>query len=177
MGGVNPSACGTAGSPTPDAVETGPVPRPSQGIFGFPGRAACSFALLAVLCLGATASAASQAQQALQRAVALVQEGRLEEAGVEQAMGGGDIKMMMMVGAFLGAWGVALTTFLGSVLALVTVLGRSIPAALSRDEDGVMEMGRLIPFGVFLAVGGAISYVWGDAIVAWYVTSLLGMPI
>jgi leader peptidase (prepilin peptidase)/N-methyltransferase len=103
--------------------------------------------------------------------------GRLEEAGVDQAMGGGDIKMMMMVGAFLGAWGVALTIFLGSVLALVTVLGRSVPAALSRDEDGTMEMGRLIPFGVFLAGGGAISYVWGDPIVAWYVTSLLGLPM
>jgi leader peptidase (prepilin peptidase)/N-methyltransferase len=103
--------------------------------------------------------------------------GRLEEAGVDHAMGGGDIKMMMMVGAFLGAWGVAFTIFLGSVLALVTVLARSIPAALARDEDGEMEMGRLIPFGVFLAGGGAISYVWGDAMVAWYVTSVLGMPM
>lgn len=101
--------------------------------------------------------------------------GRLEEAGVDQAMGGGDIKMMMMVGAFLGAWGVALTIFLGSVLALVTVLARSIPAALSRDENGDMEMGRLIPFGVFLAAGGAISYVWGDPMVGWYLTSVLGM--
>ena len=103
--------------------------------------------------------------------------GRLEEAGVDQAMGGGDIKMMMMVGAFLGAWGVALTIFLGSVLALVTVLVRSIPAGLARDEHGEMEMGRLIPFGVFLAGGGAISYVWGDAMVMWYMTLVLGMTL
>ena len=92
-------------------------------------------------------------------------------------MGGGDIKMMMMVGAFLGAWGVALTIFLGSVLALVTVLVRSIPAGLARDEHGEMEMGRLIPFGVFLAGGGAISYVWGDAMVMWYMTLVLGMTL
>src|SRR5690606_8880656 len=41
-----------------------------------------------------------------------IQPGRLEEAGVEQALGGGDIKMMMMVGAFTGVWGVVLTIFL-----------------------------------------------------------------
>lgn len=103
--------------------------------------------------------------------------GRLEEAGVDQAMGGGDIKMMMMVGAFLGPWGVALTVFLGSVLALLTVLIRSVPAALARDEDSEAEMARLIPFGVFLAAGAAISYVWGDAMVTWYVVSILGMPV
>ena len=85
--------------------------------------------------------------------------------------------MMMMVGAFLGAWGVALTIFFGSVLALVTALVRSIPAGLARDENGEMEMGRLIPFGVFLALGGAISYMWGDAMEAWYVTSVLGMTL
>lgn len=85
--------------------------------------------------------------------------------------------MMMMVGAFLGPWGVALTVFLGSVLALLTVLIRSVPAALARDEDSEAEMARLIPFGVFLAAGAAISYVWGDAMVTWYVVSILGMPV
>ncbi len=105
-----------------------------------------------------------------------ISPGRLEEAGVDQAMGGGDIKMMMMVGSFLGAWGVAFTIFLGSILALTTVLLRSIPAALARDADGGMEMGRLIPFGVFLAGGAGISYIWGDAMVVWYMTSVLGLP-
>ena len=93
-----------------------------------------------------------------------VSPGRLEEAGVDQAMGGGDIKMMMMVGAFLGVWGVALTVFLGSVLALV-VFGPI--SAISK---------RLIPLGVFLAAGGGVTYVWGDAMVMWYVTAVLGMP-
>jgi leader peptidase (prepilin peptidase) / N-methyltransferase len=90
--------------------------------------------------------------------------GRLEEAGVDQAMGGGDIKMMMMIGAFLGVWGVALTVFLGSLLALL-VFGPI--SAISK---------RLIPLGVFLAAAGAVAYVWGDGMVAWYLTTIVGMP-
>jgi len=89
--------------------------------------------------------------------------GRLEEAGVDQAMGGGDIKMMMMIGAFLGVWGVVLTLFFGSLLALV-VFG---PIAHFSK--------RLIPLGVFLAAAGAVAYAWGDAMVAWYVTSVVGL--
>jgi len=89
--------------------------------------------------------------------------GRLEEAGVDQAMGGGDIKMMMMIGTFLGVWGVALTVFLGSVLALV-VFGPI--SAISK---------RLVPLGVFLAAGGAVTYAWGQLIIDWYVTSVLGL--
>ena len=90
--------------------------------------------------------------------------GRLEEAGVDQAMGGGDIKMMMMVGAFVGIWGVAETVFLGSILALL-VFGPL--ASFSK---------RLIPLGVFLAAAGAISYVWGEAMLRWYLVSVVGLP-
>ncbi|MEQ9401739.1 MAG: prepilin peptidase [Longimicrobiales bacterium] len=90
--------------------------------------------------------------------------GRLEEHGVDSAMGGGDINMMAMVGAFVGAWGVALTIFLGSVLALL------VHGPIS------LVYRRLIPFGVFLAAAGALAYVWGDAMVAWYLVSVLGMP-
>lgn len=94
-----------------------------------------------------------------------VSPGRLEEAGVDQAMGGGDINMMMMVGAFLGVWGVALTIFLGSVLALL-VFGPI--SAISK---------RLIPLGVFLAAGGGVAYAFGDPIVRWYLVSVVGVPM
>lgn len=90
------------------------------------------------------------------RLIKRLSPGRLEEAGVDQAMGGGDVKMMMMIGAFLGIWGVALTTFLGSVLALL-VYGPI--SAISK---------RLVPLGVFLAAGAAIAYAWGDQMIAWY---------
>lgn len=91
--------------------------------------------------------------------------GRLEDAGVDRAMGGGDIKMMMMVGAFLGAWGVGETVFIGSVLALL-IFGAV--AAMSK---------RLIPLGVFLAAAGAITYVWGETMLRWYLTRVVGMPL
>ena len=90
-----------------------------------------------------------------------VRPGRLEEAGVDRALGGGDVKMMAMVGAFLGLWGVVTTIFLGSVVALV-VFGPI--SALTR---------RLIPLGIFLAAGAAVSYAWGEALLLWYRTNIL----
>ena len=87
--------------------------------------------------------------------------GRLEEAGVDRALGRGDVKMMAMVGAFLGLWGVVTTIFLGSVVALL-VFGPI--SALTR---------RLIPLGIFLAAGAAVSYAWGDALLLWYQTNIL----
>ena len=89
--------------------------------------------------------------------------GRLEEAGVDSALGGGDVKMMAMVGAFLGPWGVAATLFLGSVVALV-VFGPI--SALTK---------RLIPLGIFLAAGAAVTWAWGDALLAWYQRTMLGV--
>lgn len=100
--------------------------------------------------------------------------GRLEEAGVDQAMGGGDVKMMMMIGAFLGPWGVGLTVFLGSVFALVVTLVRSLLAS-AREHAGEEVFHRLIPFGVFLAAGGGVAYVWGEAMVRWYLESVVGL--
>lgn len=72
------------------------------------------------------------------------------------AMGGGDIKMMAMVGAFLGPAGVLLTVFFGALL------GALIFGPIS------MRTGKLVPFGIFLALGAAIVHGWGDAIIDWY---------
>jgi leader peptidase (prepilin peptidase)/N-methyltransferase len=75
----------------------------------------------------------------------------------KEAMGGGDIKMMAMVGAFVGWQGVFLTIFLGSVVGTI-VFG---PLALiGRKKD--------VPFGVFLAMGAAVTFLWGGAVLAWY---------
>lgn len=83
--------------------------------------------------------------------------GRVGEWAFRQpAMGAGDMKMMAMVGAFLGPVGALLTIFLGAVAGSI-VFG---PVSL--------RTGRLVPFGVFLALGGAITYLAGDAIVGWY---------
>jgi prepilin signal peptidase PulO-like enzyme (type II secretory pathway) len=70
---------------------------------------------------------------------------------------------MMMIGTFVGVWGVALTVFLGSVLALV-VFG---PISMISK--------RLVPLGVFLAAAGAVTYAWGEQIINWYLVSVVGM--
>ncbi|MEX2572262.1 MAG: prepilin peptidase [Gemmatimonadota bacterium] len=79
------------------------------------------------------------------------------------AMGGGDIKMMGMVGAFLGPVGAVLTIFLGALVGTLIFL----PISLRTK--------KLVPFGIFLAVGAAVTEVWGDAIVSWYVDNVLRM--
>ena len=99
------------------------------------------------------------------RIIKKISPGRLEEAGLDKAMGGGDIKMMMMVGSFVGISGVAETAFLGSLGGLV-IYG---PIATMYK--------RLIPFGVFLAVAGAITYLWGDAMLDWYLTRIVGLAV
>lgn len=75
----------------------------------------------------------------------------------EDAMGGGDIKMMAMVGAFVGWQGVLLTIFLGALLGTIIFL----PMAL-------LGRRKLVPFGVFLAMGAAATHVFGPAIFDWY---------
>jgi len=80
----------------------------------------------------------------------------------KEAMGGGDIKMMAMVGAFLGPPGVLLTVFLGALF------GSLIFGPIS------MKTGKLVPFGIFLALGAGITEPWGQTIIDWYVRHFLG---
>jgi leader peptidase (prepilin peptidase) / N-methyltransferase len=84
-----------------------------------------------------------------------------EQAFGREAMGGGDIKMMAMVGAFLGPYGVLLTVFLGALF------GTLIFAPIH------YRTGRLVPFGIFLALGAAVTELFGDALIGWYVTTFL----
>ena len=78
----------------------------------------------------------------------------------KEAMGGGDIKMMAMVGGFLGWKGVILTTFLGSLFG--SIIG--IFMMLFRGR----EKGSQIPFGPFLALGAVVSLFLGQEIIIWY---------
>ncbi len=75
----------------------------------------------------------------------------------EDAMGGGDIKMMAMVGAFLGWQGVLLTVFLGAFLGSLIFL----PLLLAGHK-------KLVPFGIFLSIGAATAYLVGPRLVMWY---------
>lgn len=79
------------------------------------------------------------------------------------ALGVGDIHMMAMIGAFVGLAGALLTIFLGSVIGLLII----VPMAW---WGGKLEArGTYLPLGTFLALGAAVTYLWGDALIQWYV--------
>jgi leader peptidase (prepilin peptidase)/N-methyltransferase len=81
----------------------------------------------------------------------------------KDAMGGGDIKMMAMVGGLLGWKSVILTTFLGSLIG--SVIGVALIATKGR------KAGSKIPFGPYLAIGSVVSLFWGQEIFMWYLYS------
>lgn len=81
----------------------------------------------------------------------------------EDAMGGGDVKMMAMVGAFVGWQGVLLTVFLGALIGSLIF----VPLMLLGQK-------KLVPFGIFLAIGAGVTYELGPAIIGWYTRYLTG---
>lgn len=85
------------------------------------------------------------------------------------ALGVGDIHMMAMVGAFLGSVGMLLTLLLGSLLGLVV----GVPVSWWKGKLSLI--GTYLPLGTFLAMGAAIAHGWGDALVGWYMRTVLGL--
>jgi leader peptidase (prepilin peptidase)/N-methyltransferase len=82
--------------------------------------------------------------------------------GVE-AMGMGDVKMMLMVGAFLG-WRLAgLTIFIG-------VFSGSLAGIALMFRRGRRNLQMMLPFGIFLGIGAVVSLLAGTRIIAWYVS-------
>ncbi len=75
-------------------------------------------------------------------------------------MGFGDIKMLAMVGAFLGWQGVVATLLLGSLAGSVVGLGQIL--------RGRMGLKSKLPFGVFLAMGAVVTLFYGRELAAAY---------
>jgi leader peptidase (prepilin peptidase)/N-methyltransferase len=78
----------------------------------------------------------------------------------EEGLGMGDVKMLAMIGAFLG-WKAVLVTLILSSLA-----GALVGVALIAFGRGTMRVA--LPFGAFLAPGAVVAMLVGDALVAWY---------
>jgi len=76
------------------------------------------------------------------------------------ALGGGDIKMMALVGAFMGWKSILLTTFIGS-------LSGSLAGIFLMVAKGKGSKSR-IPFGPFLALGALATLFFGNVILQWY---------
>jgi leader peptidase (prepilin peptidase)/N-methyltransferase len=74
----------------------------------------------------------------------------------KESMGGGDVKLMAMVGAFMG-WKLALLAFFiapffGAVYGIVEKI---------RTKDSA------IAYGPFLVLGALVSLFWGEGIIVW----------
>jgi len=84
----------------------------------------------------------------------------------KEGMGGGDIKLLAMIGAFLG-WKPALMTimvgsFLGSLVGITLIAAQVI-----KRED-------YIPFGPFLVCGALVALFFGQPLLNWYQGLLAG---
>jgi len=78
----------------------------------------------------------------------------------KEGMGGGDIKLLAMIGALIGWKGVFFTIFVAS--ATGTLIGLTVMMATRQN------MKLAVPFGPFLAIG-AISYIFfGPPLIYWY---------
>ena len=81
-------------------------------------------------------------------------------------MGGGDMKLGAMLGAFLGWKLVLLAIFFAVVLGGLLAVGLIASGLRGRKDP--------IPFGPFLAAGGAASLFWGERVVRWYLDGFAG---
>ena len=78
----------------------------------------------------------------------------------QEGMGGGDVKLLAMIGAFLGWQSIFVTLFVGSVIGSIIGVG----LMLYQRADTKLA----IPFGPFLAGGALVYLFWGDRILAFY---------
>jgi leader peptidase (prepilin peptidase)/N-methyltransferase len=78
----------------------------------------------------------------------------------QEGMGGGDVKMLAMIGAFLG-WKLVILT-----LVLSSILGSLIGVLVIAIRRGGLKYA--LPYGTFLALAALIASLYGDRIVAWY---------
>jgi leader peptidase (prepilin peptidase)/N-methyltransferase len=78
----------------------------------------------------------------------------------EEGMGGGDVKMLAMIGAFLGWQLVLVTLVFSSIAGAVTGL------ILLASRRGGLKYA--LPYGTFLAIAAIVSSLYGDRIVGWY---------
>jgi leader peptidase (prepilin peptidase)/N-methyltransferase len=78
----------------------------------------------------------------------------------KEGMGGGDIKLLSMIGAFLGWKPALLTIMIGSLTG--SVIGISMIAL------GIIKRDDYIPFGPFLVLGALLSMFFAQPLLDWY---------
>ncbi len=86
----------------------------------------------------------------------------------KESMGGGDIKMAAMLGAFVG-WQKVVLIFISSA-----VIGLAVSVVIMLFSAHVRKH-RVIPFGPFLAMGAVLAIVYGDFIIHYYLVNIVGL--
>ena len=79
-----------------------------------------------------------------------------------EGMGGGDVKLLAMIGAFLGWKAVIVTILLSSLIGSIVGIG----IMLLKGKDFKCA----IPFGPFLSLGAVISLFYGEQMIRWYLS-------
>jgi prepilin signal peptidase PulO-like enzyme (type II secretory pathway) len=80
------------------------------------------------------------------------------------AMGFGDVKMLAMIGAVLGVKLMVLTFVLSSMI------GGVVAGAMMATRRA--DLATRVPYGTMLAVAALIASLYGEALIAWYLTNL-----
>jgi leader peptidase (prepilin peptidase)/N-methyltransferase len=78
----------------------------------------------------------------------------------KEGMGGGDIKLLAMMGAFLGWKAILFIIFSGSLVG--SIVGVSIMLFQKKDSK------LAIPFGPYLAFGAVLYIFYGQTLIRWY---------
>lgn len=79
-----------------------------------------------------------------------------------EGMGMGDVKLLAMLGAFMGWKAILPIIFIGSLVG--TIFG--LPLMFMKGANGKLA----IPFGPFLSLGAIIYLLWGPFLVRWYLS-------
>jgi leader peptidase (prepilin peptidase)/N-methyltransferase len=86
----------------------------------------------------------------------------------KEGMGGGDVKLMAMIGAFLGWKATLMTIMIGAMVGSVVGLTLILMRVVRRDD--------YVPFGPFLAFGAVFSLFFHQELLRWYLDLLMGLP-
>ncbi len=103
---------------------------------------------------------------------------------VPNSFGGGDVKLMLVMGFILGWQDTLLGAFIGvvmgGVVGTVALIKRKRRKELDKGNDGELEVKEdeserdtHIPFGPYLAIGCFIALLFGQEIISWYLSLLM----
>ncbi|NRF29278.1 prepilin peptidase [Vibrio coralliilyticus] len=85
----------------------------------------------------------------------------------KEGMGYGDFKLLAALGAWLGWQYLPVIVLLSSLVGLVFGI-----IQLRLQKQGI---DKAFPFGPYLAIAGWVSAMWGESIINWYFTQILGI--